>query len=455
MRGADRVAEAGGSPSAQLAMLGDELLDVIHRYPDHVWVFLHEFPALTGERAAHVPRAAPGVRAAGRGRPAGRRRVGRVPRPRPVAHGPGVARHAQLHLPVAEGRAAACRPATWRSRSPRSSSAASARPDRSGRRVAAVDHHRRAGGPPGPVAGEVRVRAHEVVGRPSPSGCRPAIASSASGGRSSWIAERNVPGHTQFTRIPSRAYSTAATFASWITAAFVAQYGAACDQAVSPETDAVSTIEPDRCGPHDRHRGPDAVDGTEDVDPERALPVLGRQVVDAPVRREHAGVADQHVEAAEALDRQRRPPTATWSTSLTSARAVSTAPVASPRPATVASSEGSLTSLSTRSVAGSPASRRDIAAPSAPPAPVIATTRRGCGWLRSYEQVPAVDVEHGAGDERRGVGGQELVGAGQVGGGAPAPLGGVPGDRRRRARGCSSTPRPAASRTTPERRRSP
>jgi len=51
MAGADRVAEAGGSPSAQLAMLGDELLDVIHRYPDHVWVFLHEFPALTGERA--------------------------------------------------------------------------------------------------------------------------------------------------------------------------------------------------------------------------------------------------------------------------------------------------------------------------------------------------------------------------------------------------------------------
>ncbi|MHB1584650.1 MAG: TetR/AcrR family transcriptional regulator [Acidimicrobiales bacterium] len=51
MAGADRVAEAGGTPPAQLAMLGDELLDVIHRYPDHVWVFLHEFPALTGERA--------------------------------------------------------------------------------------------------------------------------------------------------------------------------------------------------------------------------------------------------------------------------------------------------------------------------------------------------------------------------------------------------------------------
>jgi TetR/AcrR family transcriptional regulator, cholesterol catabolism regulator len=51
MLGANRVTEAGGSPSRQLAMLGEELLDVIHRYPDHVWVFLHEFPALTGERA--------------------------------------------------------------------------------------------------------------------------------------------------------------------------------------------------------------------------------------------------------------------------------------------------------------------------------------------------------------------------------------------------------------------
>lgn len=49
--GAERVAEAGGSPSTQLAALGAELLDVIFRYPDHVWVFLHEFPALTGERA--------------------------------------------------------------------------------------------------------------------------------------------------------------------------------------------------------------------------------------------------------------------------------------------------------------------------------------------------------------------------------------------------------------------
>jgi len=51
MAGADRVAAAGGSPSARLALLGEELLGVIHRYPDHVWVFLHEFSALSAERA--------------------------------------------------------------------------------------------------------------------------------------------------------------------------------------------------------------------------------------------------------------------------------------------------------------------------------------------------------------------------------------------------------------------
>lgn len=51
MLGADRVALAGGSPPEQLAMLGEELLDVIFRFPDHVWVFLHDFPALTGKNA--------------------------------------------------------------------------------------------------------------------------------------------------------------------------------------------------------------------------------------------------------------------------------------------------------------------------------------------------------------------------------------------------------------------
>jgi len=52
LAGAARVAETGGTPPEQLAALGKELLDVIARYPDHVWVFLHEFPALTGGNAA-------------------------------------------------------------------------------------------------------------------------------------------------------------------------------------------------------------------------------------------------------------------------------------------------------------------------------------------------------------------------------------------------------------------
>ena len=104
MVGADRVAEAGGSPSEQLTMLGEELLDVIHRYPDHVWVFLHEFPALTAERAEQFRVRRRRVRATCRGDPAGRNRRRRVPGCRPAAHRVRVARHAQLHILVAQGR---------------------------------------------------------------------------------------------------------------------------------------------------------------------------------------------------------------------------------------------------------------------------------------------------------------------------------------------------------------
>jgi AcrR family transcriptional regulator len=51
LQGVARVRGSGEPPSAQLAMLGEEQLDIVARYPDHVWVFLHEFHALTGERA--------------------------------------------------------------------------------------------------------------------------------------------------------------------------------------------------------------------------------------------------------------------------------------------------------------------------------------------------------------------------------------------------------------------
>ena len=46
-----RVATSTGTPTEKLVQLGEELLDIITLFPDHVWVFLHEFPALTGERA--------------------------------------------------------------------------------------------------------------------------------------------------------------------------------------------------------------------------------------------------------------------------------------------------------------------------------------------------------------------------------------------------------------------
>lgn len=37
-------------PLEKLRLLGSELIRIITTYPDHVWVFLHEYRALTGER---------------------------------------------------------------------------------------------------------------------------------------------------------------------------------------------------------------------------------------------------------------------------------------------------------------------------------------------------------------------------------------------------------------------
>lgn len=48
----DRVASSEAGPAERLRRLGEEYLDILVRFPDHVWVLLHEFPALTGERAA-------------------------------------------------------------------------------------------------------------------------------------------------------------------------------------------------------------------------------------------------------------------------------------------------------------------------------------------------------------------------------------------------------------------
>jgi TetR/AcrR family transcriptional regulator, cholesterol catabolism regulator len=50
---ATRIAGLDEPAAERLRQLGHEQISVIARYPDHVWVFLHEFRALTGERAAH------------------------------------------------------------------------------------------------------------------------------------------------------------------------------------------------------------------------------------------------------------------------------------------------------------------------------------------------------------------------------------------------------------------
>jgi AcrR family transcriptional regulator len=52
----ERVRRSAERPSAKLALLGEEQLGIISRYPDHVWVFLHDFHALTGERAQEFRR---------------------------------------------------------------------------------------------------------------------------------------------------------------------------------------------------------------------------------------------------------------------------------------------------------------------------------------------------------------------------------------------------------------
>src|SRR5258707_8231554 len=106
MLGADRVAIAGGSPPEQLSMLGEELLDVIFRFPDHVWVFLHDFPALTGKNAEMFRQRRRGYerRGEGAGHAGGGGRGFRPPVVRgAVPSGPGLAKP---NHPPARGRRA-------------------------------------------------------------------------------------------------------------------------------------------------------------------------------------------------------------------------------------------------------------------------------------------------------------------------------------------------------------
>jgi AcrR family transcriptional regulator len=48
---ATRMADLDAPAADRLRQLGREQIDIIATYPDHVWVFLHEHKALTGQRA--------------------------------------------------------------------------------------------------------------------------------------------------------------------------------------------------------------------------------------------------------------------------------------------------------------------------------------------------------------------------------------------------------------------
>ena len=143
-----------------------------------------------------------------------------------------------------------------------------------------------------------------------------------------------------------------------MTAAFVAQYGAACDHAVRPATEAVRMIDPDRCG---------RMTATAARMPLTAPITLMRKARSQssvvrlwmrPFGRQHARVAHEHVEAAEPLDGQGDHALDVREVAHVG-DTVATGGGASARPATVAASEDSDRSLSTRAVSGSPARRRD------------------------------------------------------------------------------------------------
>ena len=103
MIGADRVELVGGPPPKQLVMLGDELLDVIAQLPRPRLGVLARVPGSHRRPRQELPQAPAGVRTAGRIRSGCRNRVRRLPTAGSSAHSSGVARHAQLHLPLVEG----------------------------------------------------------------------------------------------------------------------------------------------------------------------------------------------------------------------------------------------------------------------------------------------------------------------------------------------------------------
>ena len=117
------------------------------------------------------------------------------------------------------------------------------------------------------------------------------------------IGVRTQPGQTQFARTPSGPWSTAMHCVSIARPAFEAQYASDAELARRPATDEIVTIEPRRaarCSIAARaiRNAPVRFDA-EDVVPRCRVEVAQRALA------ADARVADERVEAAEALDRRR------------------------------------------------------------------------------------------------------------------------------------------------------
>jgi AcrR family transcriptional regulator len=52
----ETLAQSSSDPANRLRALGADLLRIIAAFPDHVWVFLHEWPALSGDNATEFRR---------------------------------------------------------------------------------------------------------------------------------------------------------------------------------------------------------------------------------------------------------------------------------------------------------------------------------------------------------------------------------------------------------------
>ena len=140
-----------------------------------------------------------------------------------------------------------------------------------------------------------------------PTGWAAAIArriSSACSPVSTWVTHVSMPpGHTQLTRMPCWAHSSAAERVRLMTPALAALYAAMPQPPAVTDTDAVFTTTPWPWRPHDRQVIFQAQEHAGQCHREDAIPALERTVHQRP-RFAATGVVAEHVDAAVAVECQ-------------------------------------------------------------------------------------------------------------------------------------------------------